>query len=88
MPENNNDTTYSEGIGFLGLLAIVFITLKLVGYINWSWWMVLAPVLWPFYVVSWWVGTCFLGAQKVMMDLAEYYDLLAQHDWLYEIFTG
>lgn len=48
---DNNDTTYSQGIGFLGLLAIVFITLKLVGYINWSWWMVLAPVLWPFYVV-------------------------------------
>lgn len=31
------------GIGFLGLLTIVFITLKLIGYITWSWWWVLAP---------------------------------------------
>lgn len=37
---NNN----SGGIGFLGLLTIVFITLKLTGYIAWSWWWVLAPL--------------------------------------------
>lgn len=29
---------------FLGLLAIVFITLKLCNVINWSWWWVTAPV--------------------------------------------
>lgn len=33
------------GIGFVGLLTIVFITLKLTGYIDWSWWWVLSPVL-------------------------------------------
>jgi hypothetical protein len=33
----------SGGIGFIGLLQIVFITLKLTGYINWSWWWVLSP---------------------------------------------
>ncbi len=32
------------GIGFFGLLTIVFITLKLLGYIDWSWWWVLAPM--------------------------------------------
>ena len=32
------------GPNFLGLLTIVFITLKLTGYINWSWWWVLAPL--------------------------------------------
>jgi hypothetical protein len=37
-----------RGIGFLGLLAIVFITLKLTGYIAWSWWFVLAPLWVPF----------------------------------------
>lgn len=37
----------STGIGFFGLLAIVFITLKLTGYIAWSWWWVLAPVWMP-----------------------------------------
>ena len=32
------------GPGFLGLLTIVFITLKLTGYIAWSWWWVLSPI--------------------------------------------
>ena len=32
-----------NGIGFFGLLGIVFITLKLTGVIAWSWWWVLAP---------------------------------------------
>ena len=31
-------------IGFLGILALIFITLKLIGYITWSWWLVLLPV--------------------------------------------
>ena len=35
------------GIGFFGLLAIVFITLKLTGVIAWSWWWVLAPLWLP-----------------------------------------
>jgi hypothetical protein len=32
------------GIGFVGLLTIVFIVLKLVGVIDWSWGWVLAPI--------------------------------------------
>lgn len=35
------------GIGFLGLLAIVFITMKLLCIIDWSWWWVLAPLWMP-----------------------------------------
>lgn len=31
------------GIGFFGLLTIVFIALKLTKVINWSWWLVLLP---------------------------------------------
>jgi len=42
----------SGGIGFLGLLAIVFITLKLTNYIAWSWWWVLAPLWFPAAVVG------------------------------------
>lgn len=41
------------GIGFTGLLTIVFITLKLIHKVDWSWWQVTAP-LWLgfiFYVV-------------------------------------
>lgn len=35
------------GIGFFGLLAIALITLKLTGYISWSWLWVLAPIWLP-----------------------------------------
>jgi hypothetical protein len=43
-------------ISMLSLLTIVFIVLKLVGTINWSWWLVLAPsivgiVLWVLAIV-------------------------------------
>ena len=31
-------------IGFLGMLTLIFITLKLTGYIAWSWIWVLAPL--------------------------------------------
>lgn len=31
-------------IGFMGLLALLFIGLKLTGFINWSWWLVLLPL--------------------------------------------
>lgn len=41
----------SGGIGFTGLLALVFITLKLCGVINWSWWWVLAPLWIPFILI-------------------------------------
>jgi hypothetical protein len=34
----------SDGMGFVGVLAIVFVTLKLLGYISWSWWWVLSPL--------------------------------------------
>jgi len=34
----------SGGIGFFGLLGILFIALKLTGYIDWSWWWVTAPL--------------------------------------------
>lgn len=32
------------GVGFIGLLTIVFIVLKLTGHINWSWIWVLSPL--------------------------------------------
>lgn len=37
-----------SGIGFCGLLTILFIGLKLANFINWSWWWVLAPLWLPF----------------------------------------
>lgn len=32
------------GVGFVGLLTIAFIVLKLCGVIDWSWWWVLSPL--------------------------------------------
>ncbi len=38
--ENNS----SGGIGFIGLLTVLFVALKLTGFIGWSWWWVLSPL--------------------------------------------
>ena len=51
-----NNKQASSGIGFTGLLTIVFIILKLCGVITWSWWWVLSPlwisaILWVIVVV-------------------------------------
>lgn len=32
-------------LSFFEILTLIFITLKLLGEINWSWWLVLAPML-------------------------------------------
>jgi len=40
----SSSTSSSGGILFLGLLTIVFITLKLTGFITWSWLWVLSPL--------------------------------------------
>ena len=40
----NRDTS---GVSFLGLLTLLFIGLKLTGYITWSWIWVLAPLWVP-----------------------------------------
>lgn len=39
-----NKTTVNGGIGFIGLLTIAFIVLKLIGVITWPWVWVLSPV--------------------------------------------
>ena len=46
----SSESSSSGGIGFAGLLAVLFIGLKLTGYIAWSWWWVLAPLWIPFVV--------------------------------------
>lgn len=38
------------GIGFFGLLAIVFIACKLTGFIDWPWLLVLSPI-WGFWIL-------------------------------------
>ena len=36
------------GIGLGGILFVLFLILKLTGYIDWSWWWVTAPLWIPF----------------------------------------
>ena len=48
---NNNSGSATGGIGFCGLLAIVFIVLKLLGKIEWGWLWVLAPIWIPIAIV-------------------------------------
>ena len=37
-------TNTNSGLGFTGALTILFIALKLLGVISWSWWWVLSPL--------------------------------------------
>lgn len=41
---NKKSSSSSSGIGFTGMLTILFIGLKLAKVINWSWWWVLSPI--------------------------------------------
>ena len=47
-----NSSSSSSGIGFGGLLTVLFIGLKLTGHISWSWWWVLSPIWIGFVVLA------------------------------------
>lgn len=47
-----SENTLNNGIGFLGLLEILFIGLKLAGFITWSWVWVLAPIWIPIILLA------------------------------------
>lgn len=46
------------GLSFTTVLLIIFIVLKLVGSIAWSWWWVLAPLWTP---IALWLIIIFIG---------------------------
>lgn len=48
---SDSDNSNSGGIGFFGMLAILFIGLKLTNYIDWDWTWVLAPLWIPLVLV-------------------------------------
>ena len=64
-----SDKNTSSGVGFGGLLTILFIGLKLGGVINWSWWWVLSPIWLPIAVLLFIVALLFLV--KVLLELWE-----------------
>ena len=41
----DKQTQTSGGIGFVGLLTIVFVVAKIWGYLDWSWWWVFSPLI-------------------------------------------
>ena len=47
----DHSVNYGGGAGFFTLLGILFIGLKLIGYITWPWWVVLLPIYGPIVVV-------------------------------------
>ena len=49
MKENNSGGVKS---GFLGMLTILFIGLKLTNHIKWAWFLVLSPILIPLIFVG------------------------------------
>lgn len=55
MRSNGETEIKSGGIGFCGLLTIVFIVLKLGAFstsvMTWSWWWVLSPLWIPFVII-------------------------------------
>ena len=47
----SSNSSSGGGIGFVGPLTIVLITLKLTGHIDWSWFWVLSPLLIPVFIL-------------------------------------
>lgn len=64
-----SNQTSSGGVGFAGLLTIVFIVLKLIGEISWSWWWVLSP-LW----ISWVIGLFVLAVIGIVLGIVALFD--------------
>lgn len=61
-----SETHSSGGIGFCGLLTVLFIGLKLTGYIGWPWLWVLSPLWIPLAIlvgIALFAVACFLIAK-------------------------
>lgn len=62
---NNVSSSSSSGIGFVGLLTITFVVLKLLGVISWSWVWVLSP-LWISFVLGAVIGLVVLACVLIL----------------------
>ena len=59
----SKSSSSSSGVSAIGLLGVLFVGLKLTGYIDWSWWWVTAPFwgwLAIFAVAYAFIGLCML----------------------------
>lgn len=55
---SSSSSSRSGGIGFVGLLQVLFIGLKLGGVIHWSWWWVLSPL---------WISACLVAVLLALL---------------------
>lgn len=65
---SNNNNSNGGGIGFLGALGVLFIGLKLTGFVNWPWLWVTAPL---------WGGFAIIAAVFVIVVLVAFICALA-----------
>ena len=59
---SENSSSSSTGIGFTGLLTIVFIVLKLTHVIDWGWFWVVCPIIFGFGITLIVLGIVFVIA--------------------------
>ena len=60
MKESNSKS--SSGIGLCSLLFLIFLTLKLCGVIDWSWWLVTCPLWGPVAILLFILAIVFVGS--------------------------
>ena len=58
-----NEKESKSGVGFIGLLTILFIALKLTNHISWSWVWVLSPL---------WITAVFVVVVAIIVTLLGY----------------
>lgn len=61
MAKDKNETRVKGGYGLGITLFLIFMILKLTGYIAWSWWWVTAPIWIPLGVIGIILLICFIG---------------------------
>lgn len=66
--DNKQEVTVKGGIEFTGALQLLFIALKLMGFIKWSWVWVLSPI-WISAIIA--VGTIAIIALVIIAKLTE-----------------
>ena len=78
-----SNSSGSSGIGFGGLLTVLFIGLKLGGIIAWSWWWVLSP-LWIgfiFWIIVFGIIFGALGVDNASFAKKKRKGLIPEEDW-------
>lgn len=66
-------------MGFTEILTIVFIVLKLTGFIDWAWWLVLLPeiIAVAFYILIWVINAVIIS--KTRSDIKKLHRDMFKH---------